>query len=245
MNGFLCSLESIDMKANVATFFENINLSLGVEVSDMVFSTLAELQAITLAFECVPSLNSVYLFSDSQAALDVCKSELLNLNVGWHKVKEHLSILDNNQADLLTGISSYSGQLLLLQLKEYFVLANGSIVSENSRHFVYDIFWSIYRVCWELSSGAKIVDSCLLTDIDWFRLSLVWHPDFYMAAGFMSCYSAGFHSYFMKALHYRLSIAVRKCLYNKHYLSVMCLYCGNIEVSDHVFFCAFDVAVQS
>ncbi|KAG9287370.1 hypothetical protein G9A89_023742 [Geosiphon pyriformis] len=58
------------MKAGAAAFFKDINLGLGVEVSGMVSSTLVKLQAIVLAFECVPSLSSVYLFSDSQAALN-------------------------------------------------------------------------------------------------------------------------------------------------------------------------------
>ncbi|KAG9291781.1 hypothetical protein G9A89_012066 [Geosiphon pyriformis] len=76
MDGSLCGLGSINMKTGAAAFFEDINLGLGVEVFGMVFSTLAELQAIALAFECMSSLSSVHLFSDSQAALDVYKSKL-------------------------------------------------------------------------------------------------------------------------------------------------------------------------
>ncbi|KAG9300153.1 hypothetical protein G9A89_010563 [Geosiphon pyriformis] len=77
------------------------------------------LSAIALAFECVPSLSSVYLFSNSQAALDMCEAELLllapdfqnkcwvkcrhiagiickrNLNVGWYKIKKHSGVLGN------------------------------------------------------------------------------------------------------------------------------------------------------
>ncbi|KAG9298541.1 hypothetical protein G9A89_018900 [Geosiphon pyriformis] len=181
INGSLCNLESVNMKASAAAFFEDINLGLGIKVTGIVSFTLAELQAIVLALKCVPSSSSVHLFSDSQAALDVCKAELL-------------FVLDNDWADLLAGISSYSGWLLHLQLKKCFVLINSSIVSGNSRHF-------------ELGSGAKIVDSCLFIDIDWFKL---------------------------------LSVVVHKHLYNKYYPSVMCLYCGNVEVLDHVFSCVFD-----
>ncbi|KAG9288609.1 hypothetical protein G9A89_006710 [Geosiphon pyriformis] len=207
MDGFLCNLESVDMKAGAAAFFEDINLGLEVEVTGMVSSTLVELQTIALALKCVPSLSSVCLFSDSQAALDAC----------W---------------------------LLSFWLKECFVLTNNSIVSGNFRHFVHNVFQSIHYACWELGFGAKIVDSCLLTDIDWFKLFLVWHLDSHMAAGFMSRHSVGSHSYFMKALHHRLPVAVHKCLYNKCYPSVVCLYCGNVKVSDHVFFCVFDTTAQ-
>ncbi|KAG9303135.1 hypothetical protein G9A89_005093 [Geosiphon pyriformis] len=109
-------------------------------------------------------------------------------------------VLSNNQADLFAGVSFHSGWLLPFQLKECFVLTNGSIISKNSRHFVRDIFQSIYCASWELGSGAKIVNT----------------------------------------LHYKLPIVVYKCLYDKHYSSVVCLYCGNVEVLDHVFSCAFD-----
>ncbi|KAG9288924.1 hypothetical protein G9A89_019546 [Geosiphon pyriformis] len=51
---------------------------------------------------------------------------------------------------------------------------------------------------------------------------------------------ANAHTYFMKALHYWLPVAVRKHLYNKCYPSVLCLYCGDVESSDHVFFCKVD-----
>ncbi|KAG9305073.1 hypothetical protein G9A89_007713 [Geosiphon pyriformis] len=238
-NGSLCGLRSMNMKAGAATFFKDINLGLGVEVFGMVFSTLAELQAIALALECVPSSSSVYLFSDSQAALDTCKSELLllaldfrnkcwvehwhiagiihdrNLNIGWHKIKGHSGVPDNDRADLLAGVFSHSGQLLHFWLKKCFILANGNTVSGNSRHFVH---------------------------INWFKSFLVWHPNSHMTAGFTSCCSASFCSYFIKALYHRLPVAVRKCLYDRCYPSVICLYCGDIELSDHVFSCMFDMA---
>ncbi|KAG9295823.1 hypothetical protein G9A89_009052 [Geosiphon pyriformis] len=85
-----------------------------------------------------------------------------------------------------------------------------------------------------------VVTDSLHTDIDWFRLSLVWHPDFHMAAGFTSKRTAGFWTYFIKALHHWLSVAMCKWLYDKHYPSVVCLFCSDVEVSDHVFSCSFD-----
>ncbi|KAG9293940.1 hypothetical protein G9A89_019278 [Geosiphon pyriformis] len=172
IDGSFCGLGSVNMKADAAVFFEDINLSLGMEVTSMVFFTLAELQVIVLALECVLNSSSVCLFSDSQAALNF-----------------------------------------------------------------------IHHICWELGSGIKIVNSRLLLNVDWFRLSLVWHLDSHITTGFTSRHSAGSHSYFMKALHYRLPIAIYKCLYDKHYPSVVCLYCGDVKVLDHVFSCAFDAAV--
>ncbi|KAG9304796.1 hypothetical protein G9A89_016826 [Geosiphon pyriformis] len=61
-----------------------------------------------------------------------------------------------------------------------------------------------------------------------------------MTAGFTSKFTASTHTYFMKALHCQLLVAVQKHLYDKHYPSVLCLYCEDVEVSDHVFSCMVD-----
>ncbi|KAG9305787.1 hypothetical protein G9A89_001075 [Geosiphon pyriformis] len=73
----LSNLGTVDMLAGAVVFFENINSGLDVGVSGLVSSTLTKLQAIALALECVPSFCSVDLFSDSQAAIDACRSESL------------------------------------------------------------------------------------------------------------------------------------------------------------------------
>ncbi|KAG9300919.1 hypothetical protein G9A89_004977 [Geosiphon pyriformis] len=125
MDGFLSSLDTVDMKAGAAVFFEDINSGLGVRVSGLVSSTLMELQAIALALECVLLFRSVDLFSNSQAAVDACKSESLlvypdfrnrcwiecrhianvirhkNLKVNWIKVRDHSGISGNECADAL------------------------------------------------------------------------------------------------------------------------------------------------
>ncbi|KAG9305741.1 hypothetical protein G9A89_005139 [Geosiphon pyriformis] len=52
--------------------------------------------------------------------------------------------------------------------------------------------------------------------------------------------AAGFRTYFMKALHHQLPVAMYKRLYNRLYLSIVCLFCGEVEISNHVFSCFFD-----
>ncbi|KAG9298835.1 hypothetical protein G9A89_015856 [Geosiphon pyriformis] len=79
MDDSLCGLESINIKAGTAVFFKDIDLGFGIEVTGMMSSTLAELQAIALVLECMPNSSLVHLFSDSQAALDVYRAELLLL----------------------------------------------------------------------------------------------------------------------------------------------------------------------
>ncbi|KAG9292912.1 hypothetical protein G9A89_016274 [Geosiphon pyriformis] len=146
-NRSLSSLGTVGMKTGAAVFFENIDLGLGVKVSGLVSSMLMELQAIALALECVSSLCSVDLFSDSQAALDACRSESLlaqpdfrnccwierchianvicdkNLDVNWIKVKGHSSVPGNKHADLLAGITASSSWWLPHRVDKWFLRA--------------------------------------------------------------------------------------------------------------------------
>ncbi|KAG9289723.1 hypothetical protein G9A89_014458 [Geosiphon pyriformis] len=254
-DGSLSNLGTIDIKAGAAVFFEDINLGLGVGVSGLVSSILVELQAIVLALECVSSFHAVNLFSDSQAALDACRLESLlvgpdyrnhcwikcchianvihrkNLNVNWFKVKGHSGILDNEHADALARDAALSAWCLLHLVNERFIKAGVDAVSGNSRHFVHNVFRSIHCAYWEVGSGSQVVPASLHADIDWLKSSLVWHPDSHLASGFTSVRTAGFRTYFMKAFHHQLPVAV-----------VVCLFCGNIEVLDHIFSCPFEAA---
>ncbi|KAG9291522.1 hypothetical protein G9A89_021941 [Geosiphon pyriformis] len=263
-DGSLAGLGTLSVKSGVVVFFDNIKMSLGVRVSGLLSSILAELQAIVLVFECVPAVSKVCLFSDSQTVLDACRLELglvhldfrnscwvkhyyianlvraKRLDVSWCKVKEHSGVMGNDRADEQAGCAALSDFVLPPRLNKQFILAGGSPVSGNSRHFVHDIYWFIYRLHWSFSSDTRVVTDKLLSDINWRRSSSVWHPDSHMAASFTSIRTAGLHMYFMKALHYRLSVAIRKHLYDRSYPSVVCLYCGCVEVLDHVFFCDSD-----
>ncbi|KAG9284257.1 hypothetical protein G9A89_002067 [Geosiphon pyriformis] len=72
------SLSDLDIgkvACRAAAFFSEIGMSVSVRVQNLLSFTLAELQAIALALECIPSLCSVVLYSNSQVALDVCVLE--------------------------------------------------------------------------------------------------------------------------------------------------------------------------
>ncbi|KAG9285160.1 hypothetical protein G9A89_004375 [Geosiphon pyriformis] len=263
IDGSLKNLGTTDCRAGAVAFFENIGLGLGVGVSGLMSSTLAELQTITLALECVPASSSVQLFSDSQSVLDACKSELSfvypdfcnqcwverrhianiirykNLSVNWHKVEGHSGISGNEHADLIAGAASLSGWHLIPCLDEHFIVANNSVVSENSKHFVCNIYHSICCAYWEVDFGSKFLANSLLSEVDWPCSSLVWHSDLHMATSFTSKPLVGIHTYFMKTLHHQLPVAVWKCFYNRHYLGVLCLYCGELLSS-----CVSDFSVS-
>ncbi|KAG9297802.1 hypothetical protein G9A89_000107 [Geosiphon pyriformis] len=223
----LSNLGTVDMLAGAVVFFKDIDLGLDVEVSGL---------AIALAFECVPSFHSVDLFSDSQAAIDAYRSESLlvgpdfrnccwiehrqianvihrkNLDVNWIKIKGHLGVSSNKCANVLAKDAALSVWHLLYLVSKRFLKAGVGMVSGNSRHFV--------------GSGSWVVPGCLC------------HPDSHMATGSTNIWTAGFYTYFIKALYYCLLVAVQKHLYDRGYLSVVCLFCGEVEVSDHIFFCS-------
>ncbi|KAG9290082.1 hypothetical protein G9A89_010388 [Geosiphon pyriformis] len=143
MDGSLKDLGIIGCRAGAAAFFENIGLGLSVSVLGLMLSTLAELQAIALALECILSSSSVYLYSDSQAALDAYRL-VLNIiyldfyNQCWveHQhivnVKGYFGILGNEHADAIVGNVSLSSRFLPPHLSKCFLMADGSIVSGNS-----------------------------------------------------------------------------------------------------------------
>ncbi|KAG9284838.1 hypothetical protein G9A89_003761 [Geosiphon pyriformis] len=47
----------------------------------------------------------------------------------------------------------------------------------------------------------------------------------------------------IRAVHHRMPVVVRKQLYDKCYLGVLCLLCHEMELSDHVFMCFHDVEI--
>ncbi|KAG9306161.1 hypothetical protein G9A89_016065 [Geosiphon pyriformis] len=153
-----------------------------------------------------------------------------NLNACWFKVKEHSGVVVNECADALAVAASTSDLFLSSCLNEYYILAGGVAVSGNFRHF-------------KVGSDSKVLVTSLHSDIDWRRFSLVWHPDMHMAAGFTGKRSASACTYFIKALYHWLSMAVRKRLYSRSYPSILCLFCGEVEFSDHVFSCGFDATI--
>ncbi|KAG9306835.1 hypothetical protein G9A89_005736 [Geosiphon pyriformis] len=233
MDGSLSGLGSVNMRAGAAVFFKDINLGLGVRVSDLVSSTLTELQAIALALECVPFSRLVDLFSDSQAALDMCRSELSLAHLDFRNrcwiecrhittVKGHLGVSGNDHVDALAKDAVLSAWRLPHLVSERFLCAGGMAVSGNSRHFVRDVFQSVHRAHWKVRVGSRVVDDRLRADINWLSLLwcntpiLTWHP----------------------ALYHRLPVAVHKHLYDRRYPSVVCLFCGDVETSDHVFSCS-------
>ncbi|KAG9298932.1 hypothetical protein G9A89_015954 [Geosiphon pyriformis] len=93
--------------------------------------------------------------------------------VSWHKVKDHSGVSENEHADIIAGNTSLSNWYLPSYLGEHFIMADSSMVSDNSRHFIHNIYHSVFRVHWEIGFGSKFLADGLLSEINWLRSSLV------------------------------------------------------------------------
>ncbi|KAG9304255.1 hypothetical protein G9A89_019817 [Geosiphon pyriformis] len=132
----------------------------------------------------------------------------------------------------ITNVASLSGWYLPPRMDEHFLLVDGGVVS--------DVCHVVCHAHWEVGSSSRFLANSLRSDINWLSFSKVWHHDLHMATGFTSRLTADIHTYLMKTLHYQLPVAIRKRIYDKCYPSVLCLYCDEVEVSDHVFSCVAD-----
>ncbi|KAG9299624.1 hypothetical protein G9A89_020795 [Geosiphon pyriformis] len=142
---------------------------LGVEIHDVLSSTLAELQAVVLVLECVPASVLVALHTDSQAAIDTCVAKLgllqldcrnscwierhhvvdliksKDLTVHYIKVKSHAGIASNVMTDIFAEQAAHSRVSLPARINCRYVIANSKPVFGNVHHFVHDIFHSICK----------------------------------------------------------------------------------------------------
>ncbi|KAG9285618.1 hypothetical protein G9A89_009258 [Geosiphon pyriformis] len=80
-----------------------------------------------------------------------------------------------------------------------------------------------------------IVDKSFSDLIDKHCTFDIWHANGQIRSGYTSSASAMLYLYFIKTLHYQLSVAKRKRLYNLGYLSVLCIQYRLLEDSDYMF----------
>ncbi|KAG9293944.1 hypothetical protein G9A89_019282 [Geosiphon pyriformis] len=123
------------------------------------------------------------------------------------------------------------------RMAAYFLAANAGI-GVRVTGFLFSTLTKLQAVALALECAGldfDIIPDIIIKKIDWGAIATVWHPDSHMLSGFTSRKSANLRMYLMKAVYRRLPVAVRKRLYNKDYSGVLCLLCGEVELSDHVF----------
>ncbi|KAG9307633.1 hypothetical protein G9A89_023198 [Geosiphon pyriformis] len=130
----------------------------------LLSSTLAELQAIALALKCVPFFCTVVLYTDSQAVIDACVSEMSsvvpdfhapswikrcyifnliyekNINVKWIKIRSYSGIYGNEKTNAAAGDATCSQFSLSVGVQECFLVAENMVVSNNAQHFVRNLY---------------------------------------------------------------------------------------------------------
>ncbi|KAG9303338.1 hypothetical protein G9A89_013664 [Geosiphon pyriformis] len=166
-DGSVKNFGTSDAVKGAAAYFSDLSLHVGVEVHGLLSSTLAEMQAIALALECVPAFSDVIVFSDSQAFLDACQAEL-----SLAKVKSYSGVLGNEHADCLADTAMSSELFFPANIKENFLLANGRVISGKARHFIRIVNDTIRRFQWKFGLGLSVVDSSQIGDINWFCTAL-------------------------------------------------------------------------
>ncbi|KAG9290693.1 hypothetical protein G9A89_011656 [Geosiphon pyriformis] len=217
-DGSLSGLGIIDVKAGAAVFFEDINLGLGVGVSGLVSSIMMELQAIALALKCIPSSHLIDLFSDSQATLDAYGSKFLLIHLDFRNccwIEYHY---------IATVIHRKNLDVNWVKIKGYLSVSD----NEHADALAKDTALSAWCLSYLVSERFLYTRDAAVS---------VWHTDSHLASGFTSIRTTSCRTYFMKALHFWLPVTVPKRLYDRRYSSVVCLFCGDIEISDHVFLC--------
>ncbi|KAG9288897.1 hypothetical protein G9A89_019519 [Geosiphon pyriformis] len=223
-DGSLSNLGTVDMLAGAVVFFEDIDSGLGVGVSGLVSSILVELQAIALALECVPSFCLVDLFLDSQAAINACRLEFLLAgpnfrNCCWIECRHITNVICCKNLDVswikTKGHLGVSGNKHADALAKAAAFSNFHLPPSISEQF--------------LIAGDTAVSG---------------NSRHFMGSN-SQVVMESLHSdidWFRSSL---LPVAVWKRLYNKCYLNMICLYCGDVEVSDHVFSCPSDVSAHA
>ncbi|KAG9304069.1 hypothetical protein G9A89_005979 [Geosiphon pyriformis] len=172
-DGSLFHLGTAEVVGGAAAYFPDAGVGIGIEISGLLSSTMAELYAVVLVLQCVPSSCSVVINTNSQTTIDACASELGLIapdfrNKCW--VKDHSGDAYNDKADALAGCAAHSNLSLPMSVRESLsVMLNGRL----------------------------------------------------------------------------LLVAICKRLYDKCYPGVLCLMCGDVELSDHVFTCRSEAAVHA
>ncbi|KAG9294854.1 hypothetical protein G9A89_008546 [Geosiphon pyriformis] len=168
-DGSLKSAGLVEVANGTAAYFSATDMSIGIRVQRLLSSTLAELQAIVLALECVFSSCSVVLYSDSQSAIDACVSESLGMApdfhnrcwikqlhivdlikkkyilVRWVKVKGHLGVLGNVKADKLAEKATFSPFSLLVGIQKHFLVAENT-ASRYEEGWLGQKWWYNFRL---------------------------------------------------------------------------------------------------
>ncbi|KAG9305929.1 hypothetical protein G9A89_016582 [Geosiphon pyriformis] len=137
-NGSLRDLGLCKMKYSATAYFSDLDLSISAKVGGLVSSTMAELQTIALALECVSLGSSIMVYSDSQTALDVCVVESALVfsdfhNCYWMERHGIINLIKRKQLDVSWHKDIGIENLRIVYQKSIFVKITGHYAEKKIR----------------------------------------------------------------------------------------------------------------
>ncbi|KAG9291923.1 hypothetical protein G9A89_004861 [Geosiphon pyriformis] len=236
MDGSLKNFGGADVVSGAMAFFSAIDMSIGIKIHGLLSSTMAELQAITLSLECVSSSCTVVVHTDSQVAIDACISEM-SLSVPdfcsscWLKRHQIFDLV--HEKDLFVHwvkVKGHSGVV-------------GNIKADTAAEDAVFSHLSLSVGVWKrflVAENTPVSDNTHYFVQDLYRS--VCHTRWEARSG-----RNVIPDVLIEAMDWdatvRLSVVVRKWLYDKLYPGVLCLLCHEVELLDHVFTCSHNVEV--
>ncbi|KAG9289003.1 hypothetical protein G9A89_015552 [Geosiphon pyriformis] len=148
-----------------------------------------------------------------------------------------IDVYMNGSVKSLGSIGACSGAAAYFLKANKKVKEHSGVIENEHRNFVRKLFNAVNFVGWESKFGTSIVDINFAGDVNSSKSFSVWYPNGGIRFGYTSLSSASLQSYLMKSLHCYLPVAIRKRLYNPKYPSMVCIRCGMVEESDHLFLC--------
>ncbi|KAG9303546.1 hypothetical protein G9A89_018442 [Geosiphon pyriformis] len=148
----LKSAGSAKVTCGAAAYFSVANVSIKVRVFDLL-----------LALKCVPASYNITLYLNSQSAIDAYVFETSLTMPDFHR---HSEILGNIKADELANKTTVSSLTLLVGIWKWFLVAEGTAVSNNTHYFVCNIYQSICHAYWEAGPGYDVIPSIMLKEVD-------------------------------------------------------------------------------
>ncbi|KAG9298359.1 hypothetical protein G9A89_003176 [Geosiphon pyriformis] len=83
------------------------------------------------------------------------------------KVKGHSGILGNVEVNAAAGHATCSNLSLSVGIHEHFLVAEDTVVSDNTHYFVRNIFWSVDHAWWKAGPGQVVILKKLIGHVNW------------------------------------------------------------------------------
>ncbi|KAG9304728.1 hypothetical protein G9A89_003902 [Geosiphon pyriformis] len=199
------------------TYFPDVNISIRVKVNGLLSLTLVKLQTIALALKCMPTSQSVVLYIDSQALLNMCKFAggmtgpdfynkywIKKKHICYNKVKGHSDVVGNEWANFYADATIASGFFLSFVVPYCFL-------NVESRH---------------AKCVGSVISMSLSNYFDKTKTFCVWHLNSRIRSSYTNTVLATLQSYFIKTFYYCLPVAKKKKMYNPNYPNIVCIQYG-------------------